>query len=180
MVVLTKILYPKCRLIRQPFYCRGLQHIDLGIGLTTGRGVRLDALPTRDIKAIKFGSNVQLNDYVHIAAIDNVTIGNNVLIASRVFISDHNHGRFDGDDIVNSPMISPELRPLSSSPVFIGDNVWVGENVCILPGLTIGRGAVIGAGSVVTKNVPENSVVAGNPAKVIRIFDTITNKWLRV
>lgn len=52
--------------------------------------------------------------------------------------------------------------------VIIGNNVWIGANVTILPGITIGNNAVIGAGSVVTKNVPENTVVAGNPAKIIR------------
>ena len=52
--------------------------------------------------------------------------------------------------------------------VKIGSNVWIGSNVTILPGVEIGDGAVVGAGSVVTKNVPEYSIVAGNPAKVIK------------
>jgi maltose O-acetyltransferase len=52
--------------------------------------------------------------------------------------------------------------------VTIGDNVWIGGSVTILPGVTIGNGVTIGAGSVVTKDVPDNVVVAGNPAKIIK------------
>ena len=55
-----------------------------------------------------------------------------------------------------------------AEPVVIGDNVWIGGNVTILPGVTIGDNVVVGAGSVVTKNIPSNVVVGGNPAKVIK------------
>jgi acetyltransferase-like isoleucine patch superfamily enzyme len=68
--------------------------------------------------------------------------------------------------------IAPALRDLfSKGPVRIGKRVWIGENACILPGVSIGDGAVIGAGSVVTKDIPPNSIAAGNPAKVIRTID---------
>ena len=53
-------------------------------------------------------------------------------------------------------------------PIKLGKNVWVGSDVTILPGVTVGDGAVIGAGSVVTKDVKENTVVVGNPAKFLR------------
>ena len=56
----------------------------------------------------------------------------------------------------------------SAKPITIKDDVWIGGNVVILPGVTVGSNVVIGAGSVVTKDVPDNTVVAGNPAKVIR------------
>lgn len=58
-----------------------------------------------------------------------------------------------------------------TSAVHIGDNVWIGGGVSILPGVTIGDNVVIGAASVVTKNIPDNAVVVGNPAKVIRVID---------
>ena len=57
---------------------------------------------------------------------------------------------------------------VSKGPVVIGDNVWIGDKVTVLPGVTIGDGAVIAANAVVTKDVPAYSVVAGNPAKIIK------------
>ncbi|TGS89808.1 sugar O-acetyltransferase, partial [bacterium M00.F.Ca.ET.177.01.1.1] len=56
-------------------------------------------------------------------------------------------------------------------PIHIGDNVWIGANVIVLPGVTIGNGTVIGAGSIVSKDVPENVVAIGSPAKPIKTID---------
>lgn len=175
----TKVFFPSARLVRWPIYMRGTKSMCLGDGLTTGIGVRLDAFP-HDLKVVLvIGNDVQINDYVHIAAIEDVSIGSGSLIASRVFISDHNHGQFHGNSPEDGPEVTPAKRPLSSNPVRIGKNVWIGEQVCILPGVTIGDGAVIGAGSVVTRNVPAACVVAGNPARILRKFDMITNEWKR-
>lgn len=58
-----------------------------------------------------------------------------------------------------------------AEPVTIGDNVWIGGSVTILPGVTIGDNVVIGAGSVVTRDIPSHTVVAGNPARVIKRLD---------
>lgn len=168
------------RLVRLPAYIRGRAYIDFGASLTTGVGVRLDAFSTSGKVVMHFGNNVQLNDYVHIAAIEHVEIGDHTLIASRVYISDHNHGCYSGVDVNSTPNIHPMDRPLIAKPVKIGRNIWIGENVCILPGVVIGDGAIVGAGSVVTKNVQAGSIVAGNPAKLIRLFDDISGKWVKV
>lgn len=176
--VRTKLFYRRARLIRSPFYIRGQKKIDLGLRLTTGVGVRIDAFNVGAERVVWIGDDVQLNDYVHIAAIENVTIKNNVLIASRVFISDHNHGDFNRD-VDATVMLPPAQRPLSSKRVLIEESVWIGENVCILPGVTIGRNAIIGAGAVVTKDVPAWSLAVGNPAVVIKKYDRSTRRWVR-
>lgn len=176
----TKVFFSSARLVRWPIYLRGAKAMSLGSGFTTGVGVRLDAFPTNSKVVLVIGGDVQLNDYVHIAAIEEVSIGSGSLIASRVFISDHNHGQFHGNSPEDGPEVPPAKRPLIANPVRIGKNVWIGEQVCILPGVTIGDGAVIGAGSVVTRAVPAACVVAGNPARILRKFDAITNEWKRV
>ena len=60
---------------------------------------------------------------------------------------------------------------VSKGPVIIEDNVWIGEGVCVLPNVTIGRNSIVGANSVVTKSFSENSVIAGNPAKLIKVLN---------
>lgn len=63
--------------------------------------------------------------------------------------------------------LNPEKRGnLIPSPIKIGERVWIGANATVLPGVTIGDNAVIGAGSIVTRDVPENTVVTGNPARI--------------
>ncbi|WP_241697061.1 DapH/DapD/GlmU-related protein [Mariprofundus sp. KV] len=176
----TRLFYSPARLIRGPFCLRGRSRIVWGKGFTTGVGVRLDAFGEGRGKCLRIGKNVQLNDYVHIAGIESIDIGDDTLIASRVFISDHNHGAYDTKDALSSPDVAPATRPLISCPVSIGKKVWIGENVCILPGVTIGDGAIIGAGAVVTKAVPARSIAIGNPARVVRIFNDDMGEWGRV
>lgn len=175
----TKLFYRKSRLIRFPFEIRNKQFIDLGEGLTTGRGCRLEALPQqKNSKAcIRFGNRVQLNDYVHIGAIEHVSIGDEVLIASKVFITDHNHGTFDDKITLDDLLKAPIDRALYAKPVHIGDRCWLGEHVIILPGVTLGEGCVVGAGAVVTKSFPPYSLIIGNPARLYKRFNTETRKW---
>ena len=176
-LLITRLCFYPARLIRLPIYIRGRSAIKWGQGFTTGVGVRLDALGAAN-NQIVFGDRVQLNDYVHIGAIEKILIGDDVLIASRVFISDHNHGCYSGEAEHSSPEQLPDKRVLVAKPVTIGHRVWIGENVSILPGVTIGDGVIIGAGSVVTANVNANTIVAGNPARVIKVFDSVQQRWL--
>ncbi|GEM66500.1 putative lipopolysaccharide biosynthesis O-acetyl transferase WbbJ [Sphingobacterium mizutaii NBRC 14946 = DSM 11724] len=170
-------LFKNSRIIRFPFYIRGRRYIKVGNNLTTGYNCRLDAFPFKnDINLIEIGNDVQINDYVHIASIESVKIGNNVLIASKVFITDHNHGNYSGDN-QDSPLVTPNSRPIISKPVIIEDNVWLGEQVCVLPGVKIGRGTIIGTMSVVTKDIPPFSIAIGIPAKVIKTYSFDSGKW---
>ncbi len=180
----TKILFKNARIIRFPFRVRGKGLIQVGKGFTTGFNCRFDAFinssNSNEIKKIiNIGNNVQINDYVHIGAIENIEIEDNVLIASKVFITDHNHGSYSGEHH-DSPMTEPGKRPLYSRPVKICKNVWIGEFVSILPGITIGEGSIVGTMSVVTKDIPPFSIAVGSPARVIKQFDFKCNKWISV
>jgi lipopolysaccharide O-acetyltransferase len=180
-LVYTKLFFSRARLIRLPFDIRNKKNINLGIGLTTGVGCRIEAYPqnSENKEVLVFGKNVEINDYVHIAAGEKIIIGDNVLIASKVFISDLNHGNYKGN-YQDSPLSEPNSRKLSTSPIIIKDNVWIGEGVCVMSGVTIGVGCVIGALSVITKDLPDFSIAVGAPAKVIKIFDFDKKEWINV
>lgn len=114
---------------------------------------------------ITIGDNVAFNNDCHMGCINKIEIGNNVLFASKIYISDHYHGQISAEAIKLVPV---ERRLYSKGPIVIKDNVWIGESVAIMPGVTIGQNSIIGANSVVTNDVPENSVAAGVPAKVLK------------
>jgi lipopolysaccharide O-acetyltransferase len=181
-VAMTRIRFAQCRLIRRPFYIRGKRWIVLGKNLTCGRGLRVDALGDRSTTSplIHIGSDVAINDYVHIGAVESVSIGNGVLIASKVFITDHEHGGYGKGNVHTDPRIAPGMRALSASPVVIEDDVWLGEFVSVLPGVRIGKGTIIGATSVVTKDIPPYCIAVGSPARVIKKFDFASDRWERV
>lgn len=179
--LITKLFYSKSRLIRFPFDIRNKSNIDFGIGLTTGVGCRIEAFPNiKDSIVLQFGNNVQINDYVHITAMESVKIGNNVLLASKIYISDCSHGSYFGDGNDSSPNTIPTARPLFAKPVFIEDNVWLGEFVSVLPGVTIGKGTIVGANSVVAKSLPAYVIAVGTPAKPIKKFNFETSRWEKI
>ena len=177
-LICTKLFYKNARLIRRPVYMRGKSSITFGDGFTTGHSCRFD-LPGGKKKTLFIGINCQMGDNVHIVAHQSVIIGDNCLLASKIFISDTNHGDYSGED-QSSPLIPPNKRELVTKPVVIGDNVWIGENVCILPGVTIGSGSIIGANSVVNRDIPENCIAVGAPAKVVKIYNKETARWEKI
>ena len=96
-------------------------------------------------------------------AAESIVIGNACMIAHGVYISDADwHGIYDRAEPVGN-----------TKPVVLEDNVWIGDSAIICKGVTIGENSIIGAGAVVTKNVPPNSIFAGNPAKLVK---TLENK----
>ena len=113
------------------------------------------------------GKNIHVGDYflanynVTILDIREVTIGNNVMIAPNTLITTVNHPL--------NPM-GRRKHLCIAKPVKIGNDVWIGANVVILPGVTIGNNVVIAAGAVVTKDIPDNVLVGGIPAKIIKFI----------
>ena len=176
-ILQSKLLFRNIRIIRRPYYIRGRKFIKIGENFTSGVGLRLDGFSRNKQVCITIGNNVQVNDYVHIGAVDSVTIKNNVLIGSKVLITDHDHGFYGLNGRHTNPNIEPSKRELASSPVTIEENVWIGEFVCILPGATIGKGSVIGAMSVVRGHIPEYSIAVGCPAVVKKRFNYESAKW---
>jgi len=106
-----------------------------------------------------FGQGCQVN------VLERVEIGEHCLFGPRCVIVDHNHGIQPGRRI--------DEQPCASKPIRIGSDVWCGAGAVILPGVAIGDGAVVGAQSVVTHDVPPMAVVAGNPARVLRMRNEV-------
>ncbi|MCE8625231.1 acyltransferase [Bacteroides fragilis] len=155
-----------------PFYIRGGKYIRLGCNFRALSGLRLEAIDFYNDNSyhpsILIGDNVVFNNSCHIGATNRIIIGDDVVVASRVFITDHFHGNTTYNDL----QIPVRKRLLySKGPVIIGNNVWIGEGASILPNVTIGDNSIIAAHAVVTKNIPANSIVAGCPAQIIRIIN---------
>jgi acetyltransferase-like isoleucine patch superfamily enzyme len=122
---------------------------------------------------LKIGDNVDIGNNTFISANNSIEIGNHVIMSSYVFITDHDHGFQD---------VSKNLhqQPLSEDGyVRIGDNVFLGTKCSILKNVTIGERSVVATNAVVTRDVPAYSVVAGNPAKIIKKFDFEKKAWIK-
>ena len=167
-------LGPGCRVI-------GGGYISFGRGVYAERNLWLEAVTS--YRSQQFQPKIEIGDYVcfsdgvHISSIASVSIGSHSLFGSRIYVSDHNHGVYRGE-VQSSPEEPPAHRLLGGGgPVVIGENVWIGDNSIIVGPATIGRGAIVGANSVVRGVVPPNTIVAGAPAKPIKIFNPRTGSW---
>lgn len=124
--------------------------------------IRLTTWPSKGKEArIDIGDYCLISPGNRISAEESISIGNNVMLAANCYISDSDwHGIYN------------RTRPFRcTKPVVLENNVWLGERVIVCKGVTIGENSVIGAGSVVTKDIPANSIAAGNPAKVIKAIN---------
>lgn len=108
-------------------------------------------------KNIHIGKNVFINMGCKFQDQGGIFIGDGALIGHNVVLATLNHAK--------SPQNRSSMLP---APIHIGENVWIGANATVLPGVTIGDGAIVAAGAVVTRDIPENTIVGGVPAKVIR------------
>ena len=170
----------------------GLSHMRISDDFHAGDGLWLEAVLSygegsedgagrqRFTPQLTIGRSARLSDYVHIGCLDRITLGDHLLVGSRVLISDHAHGCYRGSG-ASDPAIPPAMRPLhSTGPVTVGNNVWLGDGVAVLAGADIGDGCVIGANAVVTGTIPPGCMAVGAPARVLRRWDELRREWLPV
>ena len=111
---------------------------------------------------IRIGNYVLISPGCRISACDSIIIADNVMLANGVYITDSDwHCLYDRSE-----------RPKKQYPVVIKENAWLGDGCTVLKGVTIGENSIVGARAVVSKNVPDNVIVAGNPAVVVKHLDT--------
>jgi len=164
-------------------HMRGLSNISVGEDFSCGEGLWLEAVTRYGGQVfnprMRIGNHVRISNWTHIACTNSVTIGDHVLIGSKVMITDHNHGHFGAG--ATPPEIPPAERPLEGDRfVTIGAKVWLGDGVVVCPGVTIGEGSVVGGNAVVTSDVPPYTLVAGVPARPLRRYDPIQESWIKV
>jgi acetyltransferase-like isoleucine patch superfamily enzyme len=111
---------------------------------------------------VAIGSKTVMGQECTISAYQHVSIGRECIVADRVMLIDFDHGVVE----VERPI---RLQGIYKRDVRVGSNVWIGYGACILRGVSVGHNSVIGTNAVVTKNIPENAVAGGVPARVIRM-----------
>jgi acetyltransferase-like isoleucine patch superfamily enzyme len=153
--------------IYRPRRIDGPQFIRMGARSTVDRHGWLSAVTSyagiEYCPQIILGDDVHIGRYVCLTAISGIIIEDGCLFSEHVYVSDHTHGMDPQEGlIVNQPLIS-------KGPVHIGADSFVGYHACILPGVTLGKHCVVGANSVVTHSFPDFSVVAGSPARLIKL-----------
>ncbi|MBR4267263.1 MAG: acyltransferase [Bacteroidales bacterium] len=115
--------------------------------------------------SITIGNNCTIGEYNHITACNKITIGDGLLTGRYVIISDNSHGGLSEDESLLAP-VKRELK--SKGEVVIGNNVWLGDKVAVMAGVHIGNNVIVAANAVVTKDLPDNCMAAGVPARVVK------------
>jgi acetyltransferase-like isoleucine patch superfamily enzyme len=111
---------------------------------------------------VSIGAKTVMGQECTISAFQHVSIGRECIVADRVMLIDFDHGAVE----VERPV---RLQGIYKRDVRVGHNVWMGYGACVLRGVSIGDNAIVGTSAVITKDVPANAVVAGSPARVIRM-----------
>ena len=179
---------PKDLVLDLPRRINNPECIFLGDNVWLGPGTLLNAVthypsvstkhPEKDYKIQEFNPKISIGNRVTatgnltIGAVREVTIEDDVLLASNVTILDNSHGYENPDEPY-------KYQPLSHiAPVLIKQGCWIGQNVVILPGVTIGEMTIIGANSVVTKSIPDRCIAVGAPARISKKWDRAARQWV--
>jgi len=137
------------------------RNVKIGNGVTIGRRAWVQTL-SKGNGLILIGDNCSIGRDVVISSASSIDIGRDCLVSFRVTIVDHDH-----DFVLGKSPVGVFVS--SSKRVDIGERTFVGANSVILQGVSIGHDSIVGAGSVVTHSFPPNSIIAGNPAKLVRL-----------
>ncbi len=142
------------------------------LSIGTDSNVEASLVLERDSAQIRIGSRTHVGGGTVLGSAQLIQIGDDVLIAFDTLITDHNSHSLNfaerKHDVREWIQGRKDWSRVPTAPVKIADKVWIGARAVILKGVNVGEGAVVGAGSVVTKDVPEWTIVAGNPARIIR------------
>lgn len=131
--------------------------------------------------SIKIGEGSEIGMFSRIASRGEVIIGKNVFSGPHIFIADYNHEYKDvSRPIKQQGNMIKTSEKFKQGGILIGDDTWIGTNVVIAGTIEIGKHCVIGANSVVTHDIPDFCVVAGNPAEIIKKYDSKNKIWYRV
>ena len=143
------------------------RHLEIsGTNIKVGNHVHFMALQDKPVRLAVFENlgRIEIGDYgvinpgVRVSSADSITIGNSCLLAMNCYLSDA-----DWHDL-NHRIYAPG----NTAPIVLEDNVWIGDSALVTKGVTIGKNSIVGAYSVVTKDVPANCIVAGNPARIVK------------
>lgn len=154
---------------------KGGRYIEIGDDFFIGKNFLLATYKEGDSEPkLMIGNNVCAQQNVRISCMNSVIIEDDVLMASTILITDNNHG------INPSLDISYKEQKNTTEPVRIGKGTWIGEQSIVLSGSNIGEKCVIGANSVVTGQIDDYSMAVGNPARVIKKWNFLTNEWEKI
>ena len=160
-----------------PFRYANLQHVFLSDHVIVNRDSWIHAIEDSDQPGppeLTLGSHVSIGMGATISVVRRIVLGEYVLLARNVYISDHGHAFED----VDVPITLQGVAGVAE--VEVGAHSWLGQNVCVMPGVRIGRHCVIGANSVVTRDVPDCCVAVGAPARVRKRYNAGSKRWEKV
>ena len=167
-----RIIHPECMHIGDDVYL-GPSSMIIAIKSYPDQGMNPPAKiqSSQYSPSIKIGSRVNSSGNLTIAALCEVDIGDDVLFASNVNITDGLHG-YQNTNLPYKYQPMERIRPIK-----IGQGCWIGQNVVILPGVTIGEMSIVGANSVITKDLPSRCIAIGSPAKITKVWDESKSGW---
>lgn len=162
-----------------PANISGGQNIHVGLNCTIGKNAILTSISHDLIQSISnshitIGNNVYIGHNVNIHSMGLLSIGDGCVLSDYVYISNVSHG-FNP----NSGLIMQQQLEYKGS-IKINNNTFIGFNAKILPSVELGEWCIVGSGSVVTKSFPSYSMIAGNPARLLRKYNHYTNLWEKV